>query len=165
MRSYRLDCPRSRRSAMSVQTVHTSIKVVIVLCFLRNLLAISTDLVWESTCNEISFGILLIIFTFCIMSNTSLGLLYLKSSSLFDSTSTRNVLCDIPTPRHTLGSLLSTRSLREARSRSATKKTTIYVIADVRKEGAASKLRTIRPRAVDRPRLDKNTVRRLITGV
>jgi hypothetical protein len=50
---------------------------------------------------------LLIVFTLCIRSSSSLASLYLESSPLFGSTSTRGVLGGLPTPRHTLGSLLS----------------------------------------------------------
>jgi hypothetical protein len=49
---------------------------------------------------------LLIVFTLCIRSNSSLASLYLKSSPLFGSTSMRGVLGGLPTPRHTLESLL-----------------------------------------------------------
>jgi hypothetical protein len=49
---------------------------------------------------------LLIIFTLSIRSSPSLSFPYLESSSLFGSTSTRDVLGGLPTPRHALWSLL-----------------------------------------------------------
>jgi hypothetical protein len=49
---------------------------------------------------------LLIIFTLCIRSSPSLAFLYLESSPLFGSTSTRGVLVGLLMPRYTLGSLL-----------------------------------------------------------
>jgi hypothetical protein len=52
---------------------------------------------------------LLLVFTLCIRSSSSLAPLYLKSSPLFGSTSTRDVLGGLPTPRHTLRSLLPDR--------------------------------------------------------
>jgi hypothetical protein len=48
----------------------------------------------------------LLVFTLCIRCSSSLASLYLKSSPLFGSTSTRGVLGGLPTPRHTLRSLL-----------------------------------------------------------
>jgi hypothetical protein len=52
---------------------------------------------------------LLLVFTLCIRSIPSLVLLYLESSPLFGSTSTRGVLGILLMPRHALGSNLPDR--------------------------------------------------------
>jgi hypothetical protein len=101
-------------------------------------------------------SILLIIFNLCIRRKPSLAFLYLKSSHLFSSTSTRGVLCGLPIARHTLGFLFLDGSLQEARSGSVAKKTTLYTIADhpdVHTEGTAPapRLRTVQPRTTDCP--------------
>jgi hypothetical protein len=49
---------------------------------------------------------LLLVFTLYIRSSSSLASIYLKSSPLFGYMSTRGVLGGLPTPRHTLRSLL-----------------------------------------------------------
>jgi hypothetical protein len=51
--------------------------------------------------------IYLLFFTLCIRSSSSLASIYLKSSPLFGSTSTRGILGGLLMPRHTIGSLLS----------------------------------------------------------
>jgi hypothetical protein len=107
-------------------------------------------------------SIVLINFTLCIRSSSSLAFLYLKSSPLFGSTSTRGVLGGMPTPRHTLGSLLSDGvspgrrdlGLLRRRRSSAPSRTVRAPGAgrpDVCREGAAPvpRSRTVWPRATD----------------
>lgn len=113
---------------------------------------------------------LLIVFTLCIRSSSSLASLYLESSPLFGSTSTRGVLGGLPTPRHTLGSLLpdgvhpGRRDLGLLRRRrpsvpSRTVRASGADHPDIHREGAAPapRSRTVRPCAVE------STARRFIS--
>jgi hypothetical protein len=171
---------------MATRTVRTCAESVRVPDFLRDLLAKPARFTREPTCNgcrpplyrdEGSQSIeplhsiqstLLIVFTLCNKSSPSLAFLYLKSLHPFDSTLTRGVLGGLPTPRHTIGSLIrdgvppERRDLgllqRRRRRPSAPPRTVRASGADrldVRREGAAPTLRSriVRPRATDRPRL------------
>jgi hypothetical protein len=73
---------------------------------------------------------LLLVFTLCIRSITSLAFLYLESSPLFASTSIRGVLGDLSMPRHPRISPLRWGPSWEARSRSVAKKTTLCAIVN-----------------------------------
>jgi hypothetical protein len=115
---------RSERSVLVARMVHACAESIRVPNFLRDLSAKPTGLTQKLTCNGsrpslyIDEGLRPIEppiinpinytyhFTLCIKSSPSLAFLYLKFSPLFGSTSTRGILGGLPTPRHTLGSLL-----------------------------------------------------------
>jgi hypothetical protein len=108
---------------------------------------------------------LLINFTLCIRSISSLASLYLEPLPLFGSTSTRGVLGGLPTLRHTLGSLLPDGvppqrrdlGLLQRRTCSAPSRTVRTPSADrldVRRGAAlAPRSQIVRPCAADHPRL------------
>jgi hypothetical protein len=101
---------------------------------------------------------LFIIFTLCIRSSPSLAFLHLEYSSLFGSTSTRDVLGGLPTPRLTIGSLFPNGVPPGRRDLGLMQRRRYYIIVDrpdVRREGVAlaPRSRTVRPYAADCPRL------------
>jgi hypothetical protein len=111
---------------------------------------------------------LLLVFTLCIRSRPSLTSLYLESSPLFGSTSTRGILGGLPMPRHTIASLIPDgvpprrRDLSLLRrSRPSASSWAVRVLGmdrpDVRRGGAAyaPRSRTIRPCVADRLRLHR----------
>jgi hypothetical protein len=123
----KLDCLHTGQAGPFCYNTTTN-HIVSVPDFLRDLLAKNAGLTRELTCNgsrpplyidkglrsieppQSIKSILLIIFTLCIRSSSSLASLYHEFSSLFGFMSIRGVLGGLPTPpRHTLGSLLPDR--------------------------------------------------------
>jgi hypothetical protein len=117
-------------------------------------------------------------FTLCIRSSSSLVPLYLKSSTIFGSTSTRGVLAGLPMPRHTLGSFLPDGvppgrrdlGLLQTRRRSAPSWTVWALGADrpdVRRGGAApaTRLQTVWLCVADSPRLRGESRQAVLSSV